>query len=213
MKVINNTAYRFYNELIQNYSKDNIAKGIDDSSNNKLVHAAIMLAGADAANPFEPNTPAYDHYFSMMRHHGLWRLRGADMRVSRRRFLDEAVKQAALQVENPFDFEIEPAIEDIGLNLSIEALKEVEYAYTEQEDIETGTYVPVQEPAEVVQPYPYVIMLDVEETDNDPETTIVVPDPDVLNGMIDVLKETKRESFFKKILRKIKSWFVKEGDG
>ena len=102
-------------------------------------------------------------------------------------------------------------IEDVGLDLSVKALKEVEYAYTEQEDIETGTYVPVQEPAEVVQPYPYVIMLDVEETDNDPETTVVVPDPNVLNGMIDILKETKRENFFKKIIRKIKSWFVKEG--
>ena len=92
MKVVNNQAYKFYGELIANYDEKNIAKGMDDSSNNMFVHAAIMLADADAQNPFNPDTEEYGHYFQMMRHHGLWRLGGADTRVSRRRFLAEAAK-------------------------------------------------------------------------------------------------------------------------
>lgn len=202
MKVVNNNAYKFYGELIANYDVDRINKGMDDSSNYGFVHAAIALADADAANPFEPNTEAYEHYFWMMRHYGLWRMGGADTRVSRRRFLYEAAQQASYQIENPFDYEIEPVIDDIGQHISIEMLKEAEYERAEREAIESETYFPVEDSEEDC-----FIVLNVEETDNDPVAFVKIADVKEVN-VEDVLVD--KPNIFQSAWNKIKNLFKRK---
>lgn len=149
MKIVNNDAYKFYNQLIDSYFPASIEKGMDYSGNNLFVHSATHLAAAQAENPFDVNTEEYQIYFQMMRHYSQWKLGGPDRKVSRRRFLAEAVKLAALRLENPFDYEIEPVIEVSDDVVSLEAQAEKEYAQEDAAAIESGTYVEVQEPVVV----------------------------------------------------------------
>lgn len=81
-----------------------------------------------------------------MKHHSLWKLGGADRKISRRRFLNFAIKLAELGVENPFEIELEPVIEVSEDTISLEALAEAEYAREDAKAIASGTYIPVQEP-------------------------------------------------------------------
>lgn len=146
MSVINTNAFVFYNKLLEGYQKENVDKGMDHPSNNIFVHAAINQAAANADNPFPVDSEAYKIYFTMMKHHSLWRLGGPDRKVSRRRFLANAVLLAEIGMENPFEIELEPVIEISTDTISLEALAEAEYAREDAKAIASGTYIPVQEP-------------------------------------------------------------------
>lgn len=149
MSVVNTNAFIFYNKLLESYNKESIDKGLDHPDNNIFVHSAINQAAANADNPFPTDIESYQVYFSMMKHHSLWRLGGADRKISRRRFLNFAVKLAELAVENPFEIELEPVIEVSEDTISLEALAEAEYAREDAAAIASGTYVPVGERSQV----------------------------------------------------------------
>lgn len=149
LKIVNNDAYRYYNEMLKEYQHSDMSKGMDDSSNNAFVHSAICLANAGAPNPFEENEEARTFYFSMMKNYKKWRSLVVDRRVSRRRFLVAAADLAALQKENPFAYEIEPVIETEEGVVSLDALIEAEHINAESEDLATETYVPVIAPSHV----------------------------------------------------------------
>lgn len=190
MKIVNNTAYKFYNLLIASYDPAKIEQGMDHSDNNSFVHSAINLAGANAENPFEVNTEGHQVYFQMMRHHSLWRLGGADRKVSRRRFLAEAVKLAKLGLENPFDFEIEPVIEVSDDVVSLEAQAEKEYAQEDAAAIESGTYVEVQEP---------VMMFGILPEEDEEDTKIEEEQPEVKCEQEKIEEPAEKIGFFKKL--------------
>ena len=149
LKIVNNDAYRYYNEMLKNYQQSDMSKGMDDGVNNAFVHSAICLANAGAPNPFEESEDARLLYFTMMKNYKKWRSLTVDRRVSRRRFLAAAADLAALQKENPFAYEIEPVLDPQGDTVSLDALIEEEYIRAEYEDLSTGTYIPVITPSHV----------------------------------------------------------------
>ena len=149
MSVVNTNAFLFYNKLLESYNKESVDKGLDHPDNNIFVHSAINQAAANADNPFPTDIEAYQVYFSMMKHHSLWRLGGADRKISRRRFLNFAIKLAELAVENPFEIELEPVVEVSEDTISLEALAEAEYAREDAAAIASGTYMPVGERSQV----------------------------------------------------------------
>ena len=146
MSIVNTNAFIFYNNLLESYNKESVDKGLDHPDNNMFVHSAINQAAANADNPFPTDSEAYQVYFSMMKHHSLWKLGGADRKISRRRFLNFAIQLAELAVENPFEIELEPVIEVSEDTISLEDLAEAEYAREDAKAIASGTYIPVQEP-------------------------------------------------------------------
>lgn len=202
MSVINTNAFIFYNKLLESYSKNSVDKGLDHPDNNIFVHSAINQAAANADNPFPTDIEAYQVYFSMMKHHSLWRLGGADRKISRRRFLNFAIKLAELAVENPFEIELEPVIEVSEDTLSLEALAEAEYAREDAAAIASGTYVPVVEPSQVFTG----VFSDDEESVHEvkPDSNDEVETSVNSNAEPEAVVPAKKPSIFKRLLNVIK---------
>lgn len=202
MSVVNTNAFIFYNKLLESYNKNSVDKGLDHPDNNIFVHSAINQAAANADNPFPTDIEAYQVYFSMMKHHSLWKLGGADRKISRRRFLNFAIKLAELAVENPFEIELEPVIEVSEDTISLEALAEAEYAREDAAAIASGTYVPVSERSQM---FTGVFSDDEEsvhevnlDSDNEVEPSVNS------NAEPEAVVPAKKPSIFKRLLNMIK---------
>ena len=111
MKIINNDAYQAYNKLINGYDAKNIELGFDATVNAQLVSGAIGLATCGADNPFEPGTREAHLYYRIGYCYSMWRRNGIDAKVNRIRMLRAAVELAEMNIENPFEYEVEPVIE------------------------------------------------------------------------------------------------------
>ena len=93
-------------------------------------------------------------------------------------------------------------IDDIGQHISIEMLKEAEYERAEREAIESETYFPVEDSEEDC-----FIVLNVEETDNDPVAFVKIADVKEVN-VEDVLVD--KPNIFQSAWNKIKNLFKRK---
>lgn len=142
MKNINNAAYQAYNNLITGYDKGDLSRGFDHESNTLFVRGAISLASQKLENPFPSGSVEAHLLFKMHYCYGLWRRGGIDHKVNRRRMLMAASELAAMHIENPYDFEIDPVIEPSEAMVSLDAIAEAEIDTAQAEDLASGTYVP-----------------------------------------------------------------------
>lgn len=150
MAVINNDAHRYYEDMLNGYVEGNMKKWIDDPVNNKFVHSVISLAHLQTENPFK-DQQARHYYFTILRCYRKWRSPAVDRKVNRRYMLEAAIKLCELGldnpfVENPYEGQLEPAIEVGEGTVSLDAIAEREHEAAEQEAIESETYVPIPEP-------------------------------------------------------------------
>ena len=62
----NMEAYNVYQELINTYPTVNMDKGCGAKINKPFVNAALMLGQMAPTNPFEEDTPAYNHFNDLL---------------------------------------------------------------------------------------------------------------------------------------------------
>lgn len=145
--------YLIYENMLKAATKatvnDDLVFSCSTPENEMLFFLAKELAKVHAENPICPGEPGYKEYEDLMYFYDMWPDNKPDC-AFKKRFLYAGYKLCQYCPSNIFEYQEEPVIE-----LSLEELKEKEYRETEEEDIATETYVPVQEPTTVMGVVPF----------------------------------------------------------
>jgi len=107
--------------MLRGYDAKSIARGFNAHENNLFVRGAIGLASLKIDNPFPLDSQAAFLFAKMHRCYSIWQSNGIDSRVNRLRMFRAAAELASMQLENPFDYQIEPVLEPSDEHVSLEA--------------------------------------------------------------------------------------------
>jgi hypothetical protein len=147
--------YNIYNNLLEAYKNAHINEELTfnctDPQNELCMFLAAELVKTGAPNPIPSTEIGYAEYEDLIFFYNTWPGNKPNCAM-KKRFLLAAYRLCKFRPDNIFEKyqEEEPVIE-----ISLEDMKEKEYAETEREDIETETYVPVQEPKTILGVVPF----------------------------------------------------------
>lgn len=131
--------YKIFQNMLNEYTKVDYNASCDAECNRLFGFLAQSLCDMNIRNPLIFGTPGYSEYEDMIFFYEKWNKQNKTC-AFRMRFIMAAHDLCDAVTENIFDRE--PFIVEVE---SLDELKEKEFAETEQEDVESETYVPVQE--------------------------------------------------------------------
>ena len=99
----NNLAYKFYSEMTKGYRENN---------DGLFEHGVRSWMDLEPANPFEENSDAAELFFKIQMGYTIWKRRGADMKINRRRMLEAAKALCELNPKRPYKFDKAEDAED-----------------------------------------------------------------------------------------------------
>lgn len=123
----NNLMYQMYKQMVQGYKLGKDGEGL-------FEHAVRCWMDTNPENPFPEESEAFEHFFRMKNYYNVWRLGGADKKISMRRMFNAAKDLCATKTKNPYKFdkkaaeEEKAAIKDATMKAEQEAMRALEEA-------------------------------------------------------------------------------------
>lgn len=98
------------NELYRAY--DSMLKGYKEGNDNVVEYGVRCWMEQNPENPFPPDSPAYNKFYTIQNCYRLWRMGSSDYRVSRRRMITAAKQLCEMYPKRPYKFDRKGDAED-----------------------------------------------------------------------------------------------------